>query len=450
MSNNYEEHEKLHKRGIDVLILDHHNCDKYSDHAIVVNNQMCDYPNKDFSGVGITYKFCKAVDEFLEIDYADDYIDLVAIGNIADMIDTRSLETRYYIMEGLKNIKNPLIREIIKKQEYSTKGIINMFNIGFYITPLMNGTIRFGTQEEKSNMFKAMLEDCQDETLPYTKRGTTEEIQQPLAEAMARICGNVKSRQDRARDKGVAILEERIIEKELDKNKVLIVNSANILDESLSGLVANQLSEKYRRPTIILKELENKEEKEVIFGGSARGYEKGAIKDFQEFVLQTGCFQLAEGHDNAFGIEVEAKSIVKASEIMNERLKDYDFDDFYHVDFIVPISHLNSNLIKTFNDMKDIWGRRVDEPLLAVTDIILNSEDIQLMGKTKNTIKFVIGDIEFIKFKSNEEEYEDLAQYPTVKMELVGKCSLNEYNGNKTYQVIIEDYKFEQSNVFNF
>ena len=80
-SNQYEEHKALKERGIDVLILDHHECEEESKDAIVVNNQLShNYPNKALSGVGVVYKFCKFIDEIMQQDIADNYLDLVALG----------------------------------------------------------------------------------------------------------------------------------------------------------------------------------------------------------------------------------------------------------------------------------------------------------------------------------------------------------------------------------
>lgn len=104
-SNQFEEHKALKKKGIDIIVLDHHECSKESENAIVVNSQISpDYENKQFSGVGITYKFCKALDEKLGASHADKYLDLVAVGNIADSQDMRSLETRHFVKKGLKEL----------------------------------------------------------------------------------------------------------------------------------------------------------------------------------------------------------------------------------------------------------------------------------------------------------------------------------------------------------
>lgn len=80
-SNDYEIHEQLYNRGIDVIVLDHHHADKVSEYACVVNNQLCDYPTKSLSGVGIVYKFCQLMDEALaQPGFVDKFIDIVAIG----------------------------------------------------------------------------------------------------------------------------------------------------------------------------------------------------------------------------------------------------------------------------------------------------------------------------------------------------------------------------------
>lgn len=79
-SNDYELHKQLKEAGVDVLVLDHHEADQVSPYACVINNQLCDYPTKSLSGVGIAYKFCSYLDQFLEEKHANDFLDLVAVG----------------------------------------------------------------------------------------------------------------------------------------------------------------------------------------------------------------------------------------------------------------------------------------------------------------------------------------------------------------------------------
>lgn len=78
-SEQFKEHKIVKEMGIDIIIIDHHSVKDYSDNAIVVNNQLSKI-STNLSGVGMTYKFCKALDEELWEDKADNYLDLVAVG----------------------------------------------------------------------------------------------------------------------------------------------------------------------------------------------------------------------------------------------------------------------------------------------------------------------------------------------------------------------------------
>ena len=79
-SNDYKYHCDLYNHGIDVLILDHHLAPKISDYAITINNQLSNYPNKELSGVGVTWQFCRYIDSILNVNYANNFLDLVALG----------------------------------------------------------------------------------------------------------------------------------------------------------------------------------------------------------------------------------------------------------------------------------------------------------------------------------------------------------------------------------
>lgn len=106
-SNDTEECTRLKKEGIKTIVLDHHLCDIDNPDAIVINNQLSDYPNKDFSGAGVTWQFCRYLDKLLQINNADEYLDLVALGLCADMMSMTSIETKHLINKGFHNVKNP-------------------------------------------------------------------------------------------------------------------------------------------------------------------------------------------------------------------------------------------------------------------------------------------------------------------------------------------------------
>ena len=110
-SNDYEVHAQLREMGIDVLVIDHHEAEKISEYACVINNQLCDYPTKSLSGVGMVYKFCSYIDNLLGVKNADQFIDLVALGLIADVMLMKDFETKHLINLGLKQITNPFLEE---------------------------------------------------------------------------------------------------------------------------------------------------------------------------------------------------------------------------------------------------------------------------------------------------------------------------------------------------
>ena len=186
-SNDYEEHEELKKRGYDVLVIDHHEAERYSENAVVINNQLSqDYPNKDLSGVGVVYKFFELFETMTSTSITTpikEYRDLVALGMISDVMKMNSLENRFICKYGLSHINNNFFRTLTKKQcfslfgigedkwtdEYYTNGAMTQIKVAFYITPLINALIRVGNELEKTRLFEAFIRPSV--LVPSTKRG---------------------------------------------------------------------------------------------------------------------------------------------------------------------------------------------------------------------------------------------------------------------------------------
>lgn len=442
-SNQYDEHKALSDKNTDVIVLDHHETEKESKYATVVNNQLSqNYKNKNLSGAGITYKFCQAIDSVLKTDNADFYLDLVAIGNIGDMMDLKEPETRYYVKKGLQKINNPLLRELIIKQDFSMKSVVNIHNIAFFIVPLINATIRTGTAEEKENMMKAFL--GVQENIYYKMKGVYETLQ----ENVARCSGNIRARQNKIRDKGVEKIEEVIRKEDLLKNKIIIINVTDFLEKNLTGLVANNISKKYKRPVLLLRE---KEENNEIYGGSGRGFEKGVIKNFREFLLETDLFELCEGHANAFGVEIKRSSIEKMKGVVNEKLKNNEIDqvEIYEIDAEYMHENINQIDIITIADYKNEWGSTLPEPLVAFTSIPFGINDISLIGKKKNVLKLINKNIEFVKFYFKKDEFDEtFTDGETFYMNIVGRCSVNKWGSKTVGQVEIVDYEITEKLYF--
>jgi hypothetical protein len=88
----------------------------------------------------------------------------------------------------------------------------------------------------------------------------------------------------------------------------------------------------------------------------------------------------------------------------------------------------------------------LDEPLFALEDINVSSSDVMIMGKNKTTLKINYNNISIIKFKSCEDEYNEIIKNDNNKFTIIGRFKINEYNVNTYGQILIENYKFEKTN----
>ena len=437
-SNDYEVHQQLKSRGIDVLVIDHHEADKISENAVIINNQLCDYPTKSLSGVGMVYKFCSYMDELLNVDYADDYLDLVALGMVADMMDLRDFETRHLITRGLENIRNPYFKGMVDKQAYSLKDGISPIGVAFYIAPYVNATIRMGTQEEKLMLFESMLDYRGYELVPSTKRGCKGQTETRVEQA-CRNCTNIKNRQTKARDAALENIERIIKEKNLLENKILAIKLDTFAaDRNLTGLIANQLMAKYQRPVLLLNKTADGWE------GSGRGYDKSKFDNLREFLKESGMIMYAEGHANALGVGITDEEFKAFIEYSNRELAEFDFTPCYKVDFIFSGSDFRGMDIVEIAELKSLWGQGVDEPLVAIEHINVYAGNVVLMSPDKSpTLKITLPNgTSLIKFKSSQKEYEKLrSETGCITINVVGKCERNVWNGTVTPQIIIEDYE---------
>ena len=441
-SNEYEIHQKLREAGMDVLIIDHHEATEVSPDACVINNQLCDYPNKSLSGVGMVYKFCCYLDQLLDVDHADKYLDLVALGMIADMMDLRYFETKHLIQLGCENIRSPFIKMMMARNEYSIKGQLTPFTVGFYIAPYINAVARVGTQEETLLLAESMLEYRAYEQIPSTKRGCSGQTESRVEQA-CRTANNVRNRQNKARDVSTEFVDKLIETNNLLDNKILVVQApkANGLDTNITGLIGNQTSAKYQHPVLILNERNH--DGEIWWEGSARGLSDSELTNFKEFLINTGLVEYAEGHPNAFGVGIKDYNIQKFIEFTNEKLKDIDFRPIYWVDFIYKSDTLNPNTILTIGQYNYLWGQSLDKPKIAIEDINITPNNVQVMKGP--SLKFTINGIEYIKFKAAEEEIKLFQDNAIVNITIVGECDINTWGGVERPQIIIVDYEVNKA-----
>ena len=438
-SNDYEQHKALKEAGIDVIVLDHHMSDGgYSKDAIVVNNQLSEnYPNKSLCGAGVTYKFCCCLDNLLNMNYAKELIDLAAVGMVGDMMELCDLETRYIVNTGLNNITNYGLVTMIEKQSYSMGNKVTPIGIAFYIVPLINALIRVGTQEEKEILFKAFIDPLA--IVPSTKRGHKEGDTETACGQAVRVCTNAKNRQDRTKLKVFETLDFKIQKMELDQHKIIIVEVEDTeeFDNTLTGLVAMQLVTKYKKPVCVVRE-----NPDGYLRGSARGISHGPIPDLRQFFIDSGYFEYAVGHPNAHGVSIHKKDLDNFIKYADEKLKDVDFNEnIYEVDLVVKGDNpYLSDIVTSLGGLSEIWGQGMEEPLIVIENIHLSKNDVQAIGSKGDTVKFTVNGITYIKFK-DEDLLEKLTENLTMNVTILGRANLNEFMGNITPQIFIDNYE---------
>ena len=439
-SNDIYEHQELYQKGISCICLDHHQVTTlmYDNPAIIVNNQTSkNYQNKNCCGASITMEFCRALDEFYWEDICDKYLDLVAIANVCDVMMLSETETRAIINEGLGQINNKMLQEIIKAQEFSMKGIVNPHTVGFYIGPLINAFIRLATYEERVLLIKAFCED-ESETFEYTKRGESFPIEENIYEHVVRLMKSYKGKQDRTRDKAVGLLLHKALE--LKDDKVVIIDGTKEIEGPLAGLVAIRISETIHKPVLLVRKNDD------CLAGSGRAFNNCSIEDFRGLVEECPYMDWGQGHNSAFGCQMPKDNIDLAKQWFNEKLQDVDMEKIYHVDFIVDVDDIDVGFIKAIGDNQNLWGHGVDEPMVAVENITIKRSDINIQGKNFDSVTFTINDIKFVQFKMSEDD--ELLAWASewdgkdtdkITLNVVGEVSISEYKGIYTPQLIIKE-----------
>ena len=455
-SNDYDYHKELADRGIDVLVLDHHLADKISQYACVINNQLSDYKNKELSGVGVVWQFCRYLDKLLDKDYANHYLDLVALGLTGDMMSLTSIETKHLIHKGFEpnNIHNPYIYEMWQKNKFKLGGHITSIDAAFYIVPMINAVQRSGTIEEKELLFKSMLKYEAFEMIPSTKRGCKGQ-EERLVDQAVRMSTNVKNRQTRVQDASIEYLESLIEKHNLLDHKVLLFTlERGKVDKNVAGLIANKFAAKYQRPCCILTlsdlteadmQFISEESKPLnaVLQGSARGYEMSGITNFKDICDNTGLVNWTAGHQNAFGISINVENINQFLAATDEALKDMSSEPVYYVDYIYNGADVAPSDILSISGLNNLWGKDMDEALIAIKDIKISSSMITVYRKTTNTLKITLPNkVSLMKFNATDEECDRLQNQTGayIQLEIVGKCNTNEWMGNITPQVFIEAY----------
>lgn len=434
-----------------VLVIDHHIVEKdsyFPSNMILINNQTSErYLNKNLSGAGMVFQFCRALDAFLEKNLAFDFIDLAAVGICGDMMSGLEIENQFFWKVGFSHIRNYFLKVLCEKQAFSMKGYINPISVAFYIVPMLNALIRVGTKEEKQRLFLAVIDG--HTKVASNARGHKGETIEVAIES-ARECTNAKNHQNKEKEEIVSHLEGKIAEYGLLDNQILFIRLEDEDDfpSELNGLVAMQLAARYNHPTIVARLND-----EGFIRGSSRGLNNSELESFKDFMDSTGLFEYTAGHDNACGISIANSNLKRLHEIANKELQKYDFGEtFYEVEFEMPANSIQLPiLINDLERYRDVWSQNCSEPNIHVVDLNVTMDDIDVVGKNSDTLRIHKNGITFIKFFAKDliKKLKD-KNYTNLKIELVGRASVNEWRGTYTPQILIEAIDFKENRVIDF
>lgn len=451
-TNDLLEFDMLNDAGITLLVLDHHQAeyegyDKLPNNVIVINNQMSNnYSNKNLCGAGVVYKFCEKMDSILGNCDAPKYLDLVALGEIADAVNKTDVETNWLIQAGLKNIQNDGIKQILESLEFSlgSKSYapyikLNSMDVGFYIAPMVNAITRIGTVANNEAMFKSFTTPF--ELVQSTKRGAKPGDKETVIEQVIRTAANCKRQQNAIKEKAIEYIVAQIEKDGKQDDRILVVEiDDESIPSSMTGLIANNIVSKYQRPVLLGRSDGNN------LRGSIRGNDNfSAIPQLKEFLESTGYFDMVAGHSNAAGYSLPLKNVDTFVEYCNKKFTKEDFDICYHVDFDLYAD--DARLIMLFNNLcahDEYWGNAVDEAYVSIKNLPL--DEVAFMGANKDSTKINYNGIDYVRFK--DSNFVDEINFgDTHFINVVGRVKLNEFRGKISLQFIIDDYEFVEEDI---
>jgi single-stranded-DNA-specific exonuclease len=438
------------KLGMQVVVTDHHDVPFTEDEkgersyvvpeadAIINPKQMdCSYPFKYLCGGGIAFKFSEELFKLMGRDKREclKYVEYAAIATICDVVDLIG-ENRIIAKNGLEMInrtKNTGLKALIKQTNLEGKKI-GTYHIGFIIGPCINATGRL----ENAKLSVELL--------------LSEEVQN--AEQLAKRLHELNIERQELTSRSVEDIIEYIEKNKMGKDKVLVVYN-NFVHESIAGIVAGRIKERYNVPTIILTE--GKE----MPKGSGR-----SIDNYNMFEELLKCKELLHkfgGHPMAAGLSLEEKNIPELRErlLSNCSLTEEDLTPKIRIDRKLSLNAISYKLIEELEKLEP-FGKGNPAPLFAEKEV----EVIRayLIGKDKNILKLScrIKDsftkIDAISF-DNGEEFKNiiienygserleqiLNNSPAgLKLDLIFYPGINEYNGNVSLQLQVKDIRLNK------
>ena len=462
----YDQVKHAKEKGMTVVVTDHHEVPfeiaddgeksevlPPADAVIDPKRRDGDYPFSEICGAVVAYKFLQVLTKVAESDEAFDissynfsediesldefFSEMLIFAGIATVCDVMELkdENRVIVKKSLSLIestRNKGLRALIHVNSLD-ESRISCYHYGFVIGPCLNATGRLDLATRALSLFF-----CEDEN------------------EAARIAGDLKGLNDSRKDMtklGVdaAISYVEGMCRESGMPKVLVIYLPEV-HESIAGIIAGKVKEKYYRPTFVLTKASDGGAK-----GSGRSIEKYDM--YEELSSCKELFTKYGGHKMAAGLSLPEENIEILRRKLNENctLEGNDFEPVLHIDMVMPLKYADMELVREFEKLEP-FGNGNSKPVFAQRDVVLLSG--RIMGKNRNCGKYRISDeqgkmYEMVYFgdidkwhqaladRYGQKAVDDLYDYNKdgeMKVNIAYYPDINSFQGRESLQIVMNDF----------
>ena len=432
--------------GMKVLVTDHHEvpfeeteagrAEKLPPADVIINpkKEECSYPWKGLCGGAVAWKLVAALYETYGISMEEAYVllEFAAIATVGDIMELQD-ENRIIVKEGLRRIhrtKNIGLKSLIEVNGLE-RDSIGAYHIGFVLGPCINAGGRLDTAKRALELFAS--ED---------------------KEAADRLAGDLKalndSRKELTKD-GVEEAIQQVLNTGRRNERVLVIYLPDC-HESIAGIIAGKVKERFYRPTIVLTDAEE--------GIKGSGRSIPDYNMFEELCKVGDLFTKFGGHPMAAGLSLKEENIDRFRKALNDNsgLTEENLIKKVYIDIKMPFYYISEHIIHQIECLEP-FGKANEKPVFAESDVKIT--EARILGENKNVLKLKLatdagGTIEGICFKNTMEELLNQIKEKygmdevdkmferrenAVRLRIIYYPSINSYKGKKTLQVTINNFE---------
>lgn len=424
----YNQVKYAKENGLTVIVTDHHDVPfdevngvkEYrvppADAVVNPKQEDCQYPFRLLCGAGVAYKLISLIYERLRLDTKDmeEYREFMAIATVGDIVDLID-ENRVVVKYGLKHIAHTVntgLKALVEECGVDINNI-SSYHIGFVIGPCLNASGRLDTARKAIEL---ML--CKN----------TEE-----AHNMARELITLNTERKQITEDETAKAIELVEKNDMLKDRVLVIYLPDC-HESIAGIIAGRIKERYYRPTFVIT---NAEEGAKGSGRSIEGYNM-----YEEINKCKNVLTKYGGHPMAAGLSLETADIDVFRKMLNDNatLDDSDLIPKTWIDVPMPVGYASMGLVGQLK-LLEPFGKGNEKPVFADRDLYVKTASI--IGKNRNVLKMQLETKEGYIVQAVQFGISDKDPVPKAgsRILIVYYPDINVYNGVSSLQIIIKEWK---------